>query len=548
MNVGPDLAAKIKEPEITQSRDIEDMGERNPSTIFLSAVDEEEIRRIVRQYKNKTSTDCNDIDMSTVKTVIEGVVKPLTHICNLSFQKGTFPDKMKTAKVIPLFKTGDRHHFTNYRPVSLLPQFSKILEKLFSDRLDKFIEKHNLLTDSQYGFRTERSTSLALMELIEEITNCIDNKKIAVGVFVDLKKAFDTIDHSILLGKLEKGGVRGVAWSWLSSYLSNRQQFVQIGDHKSDYMNITCGVPQGSILGPKLFILYINDICRVSQELKFVLFADDTNIFCSGENLQQTLETITTGINKLKVWFDKNKLSLNLSKTKIMLFGRHIDCNVELIIDNTKIEMVEEIKFLGVILDNKVCWKTHVAYVRAKLAKCSAILWKTKHILECKSLQTLYYSLFLPYLLYCVEVWGNNYKTTLQPICKIQKRAIRTIYKTGYRDHTNPLFIKSHMLKFMDLVKFRTAQIMYKARNNLLPKNIQDMFNEREGGYNLRGELHFKKPKVRTNMKSMCVSSCGVNLWNSLGTEIKQSANINLFKKRYKTFLLHKYMEEEACQ
>ncbi|XP_060780217.1 uncharacterized protein LOC132888186 isoform X1 [Neoarius graeffei] len=170
VNVGPDLAAKIKEPETTQCGDIEDMGDRNPSTIFLTATDEEEIIQIVRKCKNKTSADWNDIDMLTVKTVIEGIVKPLTHICNLSFQSGTFPDKMKIARVIPLFKTGDRHHFTNYRPVSLLPQFSKILEKLFSDRLDKFIEKHNLLTDSQYGFRMDRSTSMALMELIEEIT------------------------------------------------------------------------------------------------------------------------------------------------------------------------------------------------------------------------------------------------------------------------------------------------------------------------------------------------------------------------------------------
>ena len=188
-----------------------------------------------------------------------------------------------------------------------------------------------------------------------------------------------------------------------------------------------------------------------------------------------------------------------------------------------------------------------VGYIQAKLAKSAAILWKTKHILDYKSLHTLYYSLFLPYLTYCVEVWGNTYKTTLQPICTIQKRALRTINKAGYRDHTNPLFIKSHMLKFLDLVKFRTAQIMYKARNNLLPKNIQGMFSEREGGYNLRGDLNLKKPKVRTNMKSMCVSSCGVTLWNSLETEIKQSANINLFKKRYKKIFLNQYMAEEVC-
>ncbi len=150
-------------------------GDRISSTFFLGAVDEKEIIETVRKCKDKTSTDWNDIDMKTVKNVIEEIAKPLTHICNLSFQSGTFLNKMKIAKVIPLFKTGDRHHFTNYRPVSLLPQFSKILEKLFTARLDNFIEKHNLLTDSQYGFRTDRSTSLALTELIEEITTRLDN-------------------------------------------------------------------------------------------------------------------------------------------------------------------------------------------------------------------------------------------------------------------------------------------------------------------------------------------------------------------------------------
>ncbi len=334
----------------------------------------------------------------------------------------------------------------------------------------------------------------------------------------------------------------------MESYLRDRQQFVQMGEHKSEFRDITCGVPQGSVLGPKLFILYINDICRVSQSLKFVLFADDTNIFCSGENLQQIVSTITSEINKLKLWFDRNKLSLNLSNTKIMLFGRNKpDCNVELIIDNIKIEKVDEIKFLGVTLDHKISWKSHVSHIQSKLAKCTAILSKTRHILDHISLHTLYCLLFLPYLSYCVEVWGNNYKSTLQPIRTIQKRAIRAINKAGYRDHTNPLFIKSRMLKFIDLVKFKTAPVMYKARNNLLPNTIREMFTERDGGYNLRGNLNFKKQKVRTTMKSFCMSSCGVTLWNNLDMEIKQSTNINLFKKRYKKLFINKYMEEEVC-
>lgn len=546
VSVGPNLAEKIPvaaEPDALQDHLIE----RNPSSMFLKAVDENEIIDVVRKCKNKTSTDYNDVDMKTVKWVIDGISKPLTHIFNLSFQTGQFPDQMKIAKVIPLYKTGDKHHFTNYRPVSLLPQFSKILEKLFSDKLDKFMDKHRLLTDSQYGFRTNRSTSLALTELIEEITNSIDQKKYAVGVFVDLKKAFDTINHDILINKLERYGIRGVVLKWVSSYLQNRQQFVKMGEYKSKCLDISCGVPQGSVLGPKLFIMYINDICKVSEILKFVLFADDTNIFCSGENLQQLLDLITSEIIKIKKWFDINKLSLNLSKTKIMLFGKYkTNTQIQVQINGVHIERVFENKFLGVIIDDKICWKPHIKHVQSKLSRSISVLAKAKHILDQKSLHILYCSLVLPYLDYCAEIWGNTYKSTLQPLCILQKRAVRIVHNVGFREHTNLLFVKSKFLKFFDIVDLQTAQIMYKASNKLLPGNIQKMFYEREGGYNLRGKLNLKTLTVRTTLKKFCLSICGVKLWNSLNVHLKECPNIIQFKKRYKDMILTRYRDEEG--
>uniref|UniRef100_A0A3Q3LLQ2 Reverse transcriptase domain-containing protein n=1 Tax=Labrus bergylta TaxID=56723 RepID=A0A3Q3LLQ2_9LABR len=367
VNVGPILAEKISVS--VRSDKNYDFIDINPKSMFLTAVEESEIIEIVYKCKNKTSTDYNDIDMRIVKQVIHGIAKPLTHICNLSFKTGKFPRKMKIAKVIPLYKTGDKHHFTNYRPVSLLPQFSKILEKLFADRLNKFINKHNLLTDSQYGFRPNRSTSLAVIELIEKITNSLDQKNYAAGVFIDLKKAFDTINHDRLINKLERYGIRGVVLNWLRSYLHNRQQFVKLGEYTSSCLDIACGVPQGSVLSPFLFILYINDICKTSNILQFVLFADDTNIFCTGEDLQQLLELITSEMSKLKRWFDNNKLSLNLSKTKIMLFGNcNLNNDVNVKIDGVNIERVYVNKFLGVTIDHKLCWKPHIKHVKSKLS------------------------------------------------------------------------------------------------------------------------------------------------------------------------------------
>ena len=192
--------------------------------------------------------------MSLIKHIIVSLADPLTHICNLSFETGVFPEKMKVAKVVPLFKSGEKNVFTNYRPVSLLPQFSKILEKLFNKRLEKFLNKNKILSDNQYGFRENMSTSLALMELIEDITQSLDTHRHTIGVFIDLKKAFDTIDHKILLKKLSHYGLRGKSNDWIKSYLESRKQYVKLENCESNFMNAVCGVPQGSILGPKLFI------------------------------------------------------------------------------------------------------------------------------------------------------------------------------------------------------------------------------------------------------------------------------------------------------
>ena len=314
VNVGPNLAKEIEEPRDKAGLD-ESLIDQNPHSIFITSVNEQEILKIVNNFKNKKSTDHTNIDMMIVKNIIENIVKPFTHICNQSFQTGIFPNKMKTAKVIPIYKSGDKQLLTNYRPISLLSQFSKILEKLFVERLDSFIEKHQLLSNNQYGFRTNRSTSMAVVELVENISKAIDNNKYTVGVFIDLKKAFDTIDHETLFKKMQRYGIRGLALSWLKSYLHERTQFVSLDGVESQTQDITFGVPQGSVLGPKLFILYINDVGKALENMKCVLFADDTSLYSSGADLDQLLHAVQKDLHTLHKWFEINKLSLNISKT-----------------------------------------------------------------------------------------------------------------------------------------------------------------------------------------------------------------------------------------
>ncbi|MBM3206904.1 MAG: reverse transcriptase family protein, partial [Candidatus Staskawiczbacteria bacterium] len=431
---------------------------KNSNSMFLKDVEESEVKAIILDCSSKKSEDLHEISMMTVKQVADVIAKPLAHIFNLSFRSGKFPDNLKIAKVIPLYKGGEDYLLTNYRPISILPQISKILEKLFFKRLESFVAKNNLITDSQFGFRTGRSTSMAIIETIEAITHALDQKKYAAGVFLDIKKAFDTVDHKLLLDKLERMGVRGIVLDWIKSYLERRKQYVTYNKKNSDLLDVVCGVPQGSVLGPLLFILYINDISAVSQKLKLVLFADDTNIFYSASSPEKLLDVLHREMNNIKMWFDTNKLSLNLEKTKLMLFGSHRkSVDVALHINEIPIGRVKEIRFLGLIVDEKISWKPYIQQLMAKISKSIGIIYNAKPVFNQSTLKLLYSSLILPYFNYCAEIWGNNYLSNIKPLINIQKKAIRAIHHAAYTEHTHSLFIQSGLLKIQDIVHLQTV-------------------------------------------------------------------------------------------
>jgi len=542
VNIGPELANNI-EPVDENATISEFLGPPILDSMFLKQVNDQEIINIVQNFKNKTSYDVENINMTIIKSVIHSIIDPLVHICNKSFLSGTFPEKMKIAKVTPLYKEKDKGLFSNYRPISLLPQFSKIIEKLFSNRLDEFIEKNKILNDCQYGFRTGRSTSMALLELVEKIITSVDQNLYTIGVFIDLKKAFDTIDHHLLLQKLYHYGIRGVAYEWIHSYILNRKQYVNFENHYSELLNIVCGVPQGSILGPKLFILYINDICNVSSLLHFILFADDTNIFRSDKNLNSLINTINSELKKLEIWFAINKLSLNIKKTSFMVFGnRNIPQDIILKINNIQIERVYVTKFLGVFIDNKLKWKDQTEKIRLKLSKTIGIIYRAKNILDKKRMLILYYTLFLPYLTYCCEIWGNNYKSNINDLFLLQKKIIRIICNVSYTHHTQELFLELKVLKLFDLIDLNTSIIIYKAVKNILPTNLKHILqihfsnNSRQ-----KDKINLQHLYARTTQRSMCLSVCGVKLWNSLSVQIKKSTHIHEFKYKFKERVFNNY-------
>ena len=447
INIGPSLDKKI--PDNVRSP-LYYMPSCNKESLYFQPVCSEEILSLTKQLKN-SSAGPDSLSPSLLKRTIRHYIDPLVHVLNLSLQSGEVPEELKVSNIIPLFKEGDVKSVNNYRPISLLSALSKLFEKVVYNRIFNFIEKHEILYQYQFGFRPKHSTTTALITLTDKLLTFFDNGMKTVGLFLDFSKAFDTINHKVLLKKLENYGIRGKCLEWIKSYLTNRKQRVIYNGTSSSELIVKCGVPQGSILGPLLFILYINDLSNVSPLLTPIMYADDSSFFLQGTNIDNIITGINTETENILTWLEVNRLSLNTKKSKWVLFDcaknrgqvRH-DWQIK--IRGEIINQVENIKFLGIILDERLSWKEHVRYISTKLAKSIGILGKAKKYICKKLLLSLYYSFIYPHLNYVVPVWGNCAQIHLKSVVKMQKKAVRFIDSAPSYTSTEPLFNKYLLL------------------------------------------------------------------------------------------------------
>lgn len=544
INIAEQMANKIK---ISGSSYDNDVLQHNNNSMFLKPINEVETKKYIVELKCNKSPGFDEITANTLKEVADYIALPLTNIINLSFESSECPDHFKTAIVKPLYKGGDKELIENYRPISLISNLGKIFEKALKYRLVDYLTKSNLLSNRQFGFKQNTSTQDAIAQLTNLIYKNIDNSDPTIAVFIDLAKAFDTISHTKLLEKLNYIGIRGNINKLIKHYLYNRKQYVKIDDTISNPLIIKNGVPQGTVLGPILFIIFINDLLTVKSSGTILSYADDTVILYEAENWSSLRHKISKDLKEIKLWLDKNLLTMNIKKTKFLPFASYKnslpeysqivlhasncksdECNCE-----TFIEKAETFKYLGLTLDTNLKWDAHISLLVKKLRGFCYVFKQLREFLSIKILKQVYFALVESHISYGIIGWGGIYKNTLKNLETTQKLIIKIIFRRNINFNSNELYNEANILDIRQLFCKIVLQKLYKSPgiiNASLENNI----------YFTRSKENkiIDYPIVKKTQGKRSYSYLSIKIYNILPKSIKEEKSYTKYLKYIKNWLL----------
>lgn len=539
VNIGSKLANKIP---ACQGNPLDFISSDFPPFSSFEPPDTQEISDLIDELKLSAAGHDN-ISAFLVKQVKEHILQPLVHILSLSLKTGIVPDDLKLAKVIPLFKADDPCCFNNYRPISILPCFSKILEKIVYKRMLNHLNSNAILYKHQYGFRKNHSTYMALLHLIDKVSSALENNEFCCSIFIDFSKAFDTVNHVILLNKLYKYGFHDITHKWLKNYISNRRQFVHVKGCFSDKAELLCGVPQGSILGPLLFLIYINDMFNASNLLSPIMFADDTTLLLSHSNFHSLIKEANVGLAAYASWFNLNKLSLNIKKSNFIIFSgrkKYFEEVSKIFINSIEMPKVSSTRFLGVYVDENLNWRVQIDSIYKKINKSIGIIRRISHLVNTSCLLTLYYSLIYPYLTYCNLVWASTFPTSLHKILVLQKRFIRIASRSESRASSGPLFQKHQILNIYNINIYQICIFIYKIQSSEgnIPVQFITYFKKKSSSHSFstRQSLHLHLPKFLTSRGQFAIKYRGAKIWNDF-LHLPKKSSLNTYKKSLKKYL-----------
>ncbi len=527
------------------------------------------IQNTIKLLQPKSSLDINGLSMKLLKSIAPEISVPLSHIFNLSITQGIFPTSLKSSRITPIHKGGDNEVCDNYRPIALQSTIAKILEKTIAISLTNHLDLNKLLHKNQFGFQKGKNTEQNLLLVTDFIANALNDGDYCVGVFLDLRKAFDTVPHDILLKKLKHLGVRGTALRWFKSYLENREQRVDIDGDLSDPREINISVLQGSILGPILFLCYINDLPNSSKLLTF-LFADDTQGLARGRNLPALLDEINVELKSWAAWFRSNKMKVNTSKTKYIIFhtkGKKVETNGKVLIyddnDNdlnhepsliTPLDRIHSnhpdpnsryYKLLGVYFDENLNFNHQINQLSSKLSKAIYCINRAKNVLPKKALLSLYFALFHSHLTYCPSIISCTSNQNIQKIFKLQKKIIRIITLSGYSSHTSPLFKNLKILQYPDLINQSKLNIMHTIHYETAPSSLLNLWPKnqiRNRNYELRNTDDYEIPRSNYAFFTRSPAYSFTKLWNN-STTVTPHRNHKTFKIAVKNMYLNSNSE-----
>lgn len=515
-----------------------------PNTIYLYPTTKAEVTKIINHLDSHKAPGFDNITPLVFKHLLNDVVDPLVYLINFSICSGHFPENLKNAVIKPLYKKDNKTDPYNYRPIALLSICSKILEKVMKIRLSQFLDKNSLISKNQFGFRQNLNTEGALLNFTTKLYDGINSGNCCAAIFVDITKAFDTVDHKLLLNKMHNIGIRGVAYNWFYSYLKDRSHITKICDQHSDPAEIQYGIPQGSVLSGPLFLIYINSLCEGSFKGSLVAFADDIALLYARKNIKDTQDHMEKDLRGLHWWFTTNYMEMS-SKTKFIIFNashhkheipdlkyHNINCENIILCKCPTLEQVNSIKYLGLTIDSKLTWKLHIDYIKNKLIKYIRKFYMLQRVCSTQLLKTIYYAVIHSQIGYGLTVWGGTYISTAKPLIVLQKYFIRLILNKSRMEHTAPLFKKLKILPFRNLYVYKTLRVFYDRSS----KKNENM-NIRKS--TLRNNLDVLIPKPNMTLFKKFFSYTAPTFFNILPTHVKQSKNRTSYLKLIRSFLQH---------